>query len=519
MGIFNKVDPAVRYRRNPFPMIDSTQIDANIGELIPVFARQMIPTDIFKLSAKILIRFMPMFAPEFTEVNAYVHFMFVPYRLLSKYFPEKYGTEDDVAAIITGGEGAFDPETMTNEVSDEAFPCHTEINIPKGSIGDALGFPTGVTLHDVPEYWEDFIKIIYNEFYRNEVLQDKLGDETTLASNLLVRNWAKDYFTSCLPTQQKGIAPALPLTGTSNAQFDNVTNTPTQSSFLTLNANSDKTLFVGNNSGATDSWKNALSNNVVDFAEAGTFDVADIRNVFAIQRIMERANRCGSRYTEFIQANFGINPGDVRMNRPEYVGGCKAPIMVSQVLQNSSTTVNSPQGNMAGHGIGYSGEKIGTYVAKEFGVMIGFLSLLPKASYQQGIDKEKMWKNRWDFPNPSFQNLSEQPVYNWQLYCDGTSDDNKVFGFQGIYNELRTGTHHTCGNFRDNLDFWHLGRKFSERPTLSDAFLKCQPEDTTRIFNGVDPTKYKNVLIDCAIVNKSLRPLVVHPVPAYLDHN
>lgn len=265
--------------------------------------------------------------------------------------------------------------------------------------------------------------------------------------------------------------------------------------------------------------KTLLSDNIVDFAEAGTFDVADIRNVFAVQRIMERANRCGSRYTEYIQSNFGINPGDTRMQRPEYIGGTKSPIVVTQVLQTGATTENSPQGNMAGHGIGYIGDNVGTYVAKEFGVVLGFASLLPKAAYQQGIDKELMWKSRWDFPNPSFQNLSEQPVYNWQLYCDGTANDAKVFGFQGIYNELRVGSHHTCGNFRDNLDFWHLGRKFSERPTLSDAFLKCQPADTTRIFNGVDPNKFKNVLMDFATITKAMRPLVLHPNPAYLDHN
>ena len=167
MSVFSRVSSGVTYRRNPFPLVDSTKIDCNMGELIPVFERQMIPTDIFKMSNRSLCRFMPMFAPEFTEINLYVHYFFVPYRLLAKYFPERYGTEEDVEAIITGGEGAFDPETMTNEVSDENFPVYDSITIPKGSIGDALGFPTGVALHDVPTYHADMIAIIYNEFYRN----------------------------------------------------------------------------------------------------------------------------------------------------------------------------------------------------------------------------------------------------------------------------------------------------------------------------------------------------------------
>lgn len=122
MSVFSRVNPSTKYRRNPFPLKDSLQIDFNIGELVPVFRRQMIPTDIFKMSNRSLIRFMPMFAPEFTEINMYVHYFFLPYRLLSKYFPEKYGSEEELMAIITGGEGAFDPETMTNDVSDGEFP-------------------------------------------------------------------------------------------------------------------------------------------------------------------------------------------------------------------------------------------------------------------------------------------------------------------------------------------------------------------------------------------------------------
>lgn len=153
MSVFSKVDPGVRYRRNPFPLKDSLQIDCNMGEIVPVFARQMIPTDAFRMSNRSLVRFMPMFAPEFTEINMYVHYFFVPYRLLSKYFPDKYGTEEEVEAIITGGEGAFDPDTMTNDVSDGEFPTSDyALGISKGTIGDALGFPTGVALTDVPDY-------------------------------------------------------------------------------------------------------------------------------------------------------------------------------------------------------------------------------------------------------------------------------------------------------------------------------------------------------------------------------
>lgn len=558
MSVYSRVDSGVRYRRSPFPIKQRLTYDCNGGQLIPIFRKQMIPTDIFKIGVNALVRFMPMLAPVFTEINMYVHFFFVPFRILAKYFPEKYGHEDDVEAIITGGEGAFDPETGLSDVVSSAFPCHDEITIEKYSFGDYLGFPVGKALHNVPQYWADAAAIIYNEFYRNEVLQEKLTD-FNLNSEPFCRNWAKDYFTSSLPTQQKGIAPALPVSGETSAVWDNniVTGSHNHTTTFTKSEKFSEDMNVPYNNGSNPRGKflmevntqggtsyipttitsvsdnssitipkDSLNANVVSLADATTFDVADIRNVFAIQRILERNNRCGSRYSEYIQANFGVNPGDTRLNRPEYVGGCKTPILTTQVVQTSATEVSSPQGNLAGHGIGYIGDKVGTYVAKEFGVMLGFASIMPKASYQQGIDKELMYKDRWDFFNPSFQNLSEQPVYNWELYVNGNMEatetdagDGSIFGFQGIYNELRSSYSHVVGAFRDSLDFWHLGRKFSERPTLSDAFLTCDPDETTRIFAGTDSRTYKNMLVDLQVNVKSLRPMVKHPVPAYLDHN
>lgn len=542
MSIFSKVDSGIRYRRTHFPIKARIMFDCNGGELIPIFRKQMVPTDVFRMSVQSLIRFMPLLAPVMTSINMYLHFFFVPFRILAKYFPDKYGHEDDIEAIITGGEGAFDPETGLNETVSSAFPVHNEITLDKYSFGDYLGFPVGKKLFNVPQYWADAAAIIYNEFYRNEVLQEKL-DSFNLNSPCFCRNWAKDYFTSCLPTQQKGVAPALPLTGETNAEYENTLRMDLPNSEVSDREAVQAGTIDGEQSlgvfGTTRSNVNSritldsLNDNVVDFAHAGTFDVADIRNVFAIQRILERANRCGSRYSEYIQSTFGINPGDTRLNRPEYVGGCKVPIITTQVVQTSSTTETSAQGNLAGHGIGYIGKRIGTYVAKEFGIMLGFASIMPKASYQQGIDKELMYKDRWDFFNPSFQNLSEQPVYNWELYCNGKMEptidpdtqevtdvgDGAVFGFQGIYNELRCSYSHVTGSFRDSLDFWHLGRKFSERPTLSDAFITCDPDETTRIFAGVDSNTFKNMLVDLCVHVDSLRPMVKHPVPAYLDHN
>ena len=127
MGVFNKVSSGVKVRRSAFPFQQRLTYDCNMGELIPVFHRQVVPTDIFKMSNRVLVRFMPMFAPEFTEINMYVHYFFIPYRLLPKYFPDKYESEEKAMAIITGGEGLYNEDTGQNEVSEDEFPVDDEI--------------------------------------------------------------------------------------------------------------------------------------------------------------------------------------------------------------------------------------------------------------------------------------------------------------------------------------------------------------------------------------------------------
>lgn len=522
MSVFDRVDSGIRLSRGKFDLSHRKIYDCNMGELIPVLAKIMMPSDSWIVKNAALIRFMPMFAPELTDVTMYVHYFFTPLRLLSKYFHSVYGSEDDLMAIITGGEGLYDDEEQTSDVSTASFPLEPEFTVQKWSFADYLGLPVGKKVDMVPRFWSDLFAIIYNEFYRNEVLQEKVTD-FTLNSPLLHRNWARDLFTSCLPTQQKGTAPALPLSGTTRADFTNsvLPDSTVSSSRSTVYLDSTVNQ-LGSNAGSDSlnpNLKTALNKNTVDFADAGTFDVADIRNVFGIQRILERANRCGSRYSEYIQSTFGINAGDIRLSRPEFLGGTTARIVVSQVLQTSATQDNSPQGNMSGHGIGYSKGGIKKYTAKEWGVLWGIASIMPKPSYSQGVPREMTLKSRFDFFNPSMQNFSEQPVYNYELAVLNDDHDKDVFGFQGIFNYLRTEQDKFCGSFRDNLAFWHLGRKFDERPNLNSDFITCDPAETTRIFNGTDPNKYKNILVDFGNIITAYRPMPYHAVPGLIDHN
>ena len=269
------------------------------------------PGDVFKIGNQAVVRFQPLVAPFLHEVNMYVHYYFVPYRILW----------DDWEDFISGGvDGQF-----ADPVPEWEPTITTE-----GSLWDFFGFPVGVDPDGA--YPLDFPRraynLVYNEYYRDENLQTEvaLTNET-----ILNRGWEKDYLTSVLPWQQRGTAPALPISGTTNAIWpasEFVAPAGTNVGFDIIGTK----LGINGNAVATESLRvNFFNKNTVDLSTATTFDIADLRLAFQIQKWMERNARAGVRYTEFLRAHFGVSPRDERLQRPEYIGGSKAPCIISEV--------------------------------------------------------------------------------------------------------------------------------------------------------------------------------------------
>nr|QJB19308.1 MAG: major capsid protein [Microvirus sp.] len=493
--------------RSVFDLSHQKLLSCDMGELIPILCEEMIPGDHFKMANEMIIRMNPLVAPIMHEINATVHYFFVPYRIL----------DPDWEKFITG-------DTLGDDATVLPRWIPTNVNqIPVGSLWDHLGFPPGIIPTDrcpMDYTRRSYIKI-FNDFYRDQTLQTEL-DITDLAnSNILYRNWEKDYFTSALLWQQRGTAPSLPISGSTSAVFGDVNqwvvNTITTNAIGgDANGGTGK-MQAGGNTGRD----NALAyfqNNTVDLSVASTFDIADLRLAFQIQRFMERNARSGVRYTEFLKAHFGTSPRDDRLQRAEYVGGSKMPVITSEVLQTSSTDAVSPQGNMAGHGISVSDSYCGSYRAQEFGIMMAILSVMPKPMYSQGINRQFLRFTRYDFPFPEFANLSEQAIERCELFVSAVANENKtVFGYQGRYDECRYKPNMFAGLMRTTtagLAHWHLGRIFSTAPALNETFIKCVPDK--RIFAV---TTQPGLIIHVGHKIRAVRPLPISPEPGLIDHH
>nr|QJB21688.1 MAG: major capsid protein [Microvirus sp.] len=481
--------------RSMFDLSYDKKFTCDMGQLIPIMCDECVPGDLFKIANQAVIRTQPLVAPLMHEVNMTVHYFYVPYRILDETFEE----------FITGGE---DGESTVEP------PRWEVINNAIGSLWDYLGFPTGVDPDGA--YPLDYPRLaynyIFNEYYRDESLQNEVALNNEA---ILIRNWPKDYYTSAQLSQQRGVAPALPISGTTQAIWspNNVNQgVAGEPVYVKNTVGTDGRFWLYNP--RKDNLIAALNNNTVDLSTASTFDIADLRLAIQIQKWMERNQRAGVRYTEFLHSHFGVSPRDSRLQRPEYIGGSKTPLIVSEVLQTSSTDTESPQGNLAGHGIAVADSYCGSYHVQEYGLIMGILSIMPKAAYQQGIDRQWLRRTRYDFYFPEFAHLSEQAIEQAEIYATGVPAENRtIFGYQGRYDEMRVKHNQVCSEMRSTFDYWHLGRQFSSAPILNETFIKCVPRKDIFAVQNVP-----GLIVWFGNIIKAFRPLPVISNPGLMDH-
>ena len=575
---FQKVK-TLKPSRSLFDLSHEVLLTADMFKLYPICAMEMSPGDTFHIANQSVTRLQPLNAPVMSRIEQCTHYFFVPYRILDENWTE----------FITGGvEGEFggtrrsDSHVDSDGILDE--PSEVAPVLPRwvpsdgkngvGSLWDYFGLPVNVDPKGAYplDYLRRAYNLIWNEFYRDENLQEEVGLDN---EDILYRSWKKDYFTSALLSQQRGVAPAMPISGTVDVFGDQETvpltgftvlNSSSYSWSITAtveipkegtNFNAPSTINVsytyhygvsGTGTGIADAtllsvssvdanhvkviyqipYNYSAGNDLVsvtvngspvlgyypitlgDFGEVG-FQVKDLRQAFQIQKWLELANRGGVRYTEFLRAFFGVSPRDDRLQRPEYIGGSRSPIVISEVLQTSSTENEpTPQGYLAGHGLGAERTYIGSYSAQEYGVLIGLMSYVTPPVYTQGINRMWLRRSKYDFLFPQFTHLSEQAIEGAEIFATGTESENrKVWGFNEVYDELRAMTSKVVGKMRTTFEYWHLARKFENKPALNSDFISGK-DVSKRIFAVQSE---EGIICHYANIIRAVRPLPKYGTP------
>ena len=558
MSVFSSV-LGNKVGRSVFDLSHVKRFTCDMGQLIPVYFDECVPGDTRKIGMQCVTRFQPLVAPILDSVDLTVHYFFVPTRLLMD-------REDDWNTFLTGGVDGKDESVSlpsyqfsyfdgsSNDSQKPSYPFSNGVRQGKYSLWDYFGLPLGSNYpairdnNNVNGFCQRAYNLVWNEFYRDENIVEVVNPSN---NTVLYRAWKKDYFTSALPWQQRGVAPALPLIGSvpveglygnsfylgnsANPLTFNTTEDPSTQITILSNGGSGNSAFVASTPKSATrhvtsaqgvlTWDTSSFTPRVNLGSAGAFDVATIRQAFQIQRWMELNARGGVRYTEFLRTHFGIAPRDEVLGRPQYIGGTKSSIVVSEVLQTSRTVETtesqkgSPLGRLAGHGLGASSDYICTFTSKEFGYIIGLASWMPKPSYQQGVNRIFSRKTKFDFYFPEFAHLSEQAVTNGEVFATGTAKDKEIFGYQGAYNEMRYTPSFNCADMRDTFSYWHLGRIFNNAPKLNSGFLTTNPAYDGGIRKDIFASQNEpGLLVQFANIVKAIRPLPVYGTPGFVDH-
>ena len=509
--------PKVEIPRSSFDRSHGHKTTFDAGYLVPFLVDEALPGDTYHVSATVFARLATPVRPIMDNMVLDTQFFSVPIRLLwdnwQKFNGERKNPNDTTDYVI--------PQMSAPVQGYEV-----------GSLHDYFGLPTDVGSFSHMSLFHRAYNLIYNEWYRDQNLQDSLvvdtDDGPDNPSDYVLKRRGKrhDYFTSALPWPQKGPGVEIPL-----GQFAPVTGTfqvtsPTMIGENFLNAGaSDGAVFTYPNKPTVNEALTAVANAneglYADLSQATAATINTLRQAFQVQKMFERDARGGTRYTELIRSHFGVTSPDARLQRPEFLGGGSTPVNISPIPQTSptGTYAETPQGNLAAMGtVTASGHGFSTSFT-EHCLIIGLMSVRADLTYQQGLNRMWSRRTRFDFYWPALSHIGEQAVLQKEIFTTGIpAEDDKVFGYQERFAEYRYKPSQITGKFRSSyaqsLDVWHLSQDFQTAPQLNAAFIEENPP-VTRVIAVTDEPHF---LFDSYIRMRCSRPMPVYGVPGYIDH-
>lgn len=480
-------------KRSSIDLSHDQVTSTDFGKIIPICVRECLPGDDISLDPRVFIRLAPLAVPTFGRIKARVHTFFVPNRILWKGWDRWItGTSNVSLPYFTtqalAARAVLDPAFQGYNLPEGADPYFrgqiTDLFTNLGISQDAVKAYTDVTknyqINPFPflayqRIWFDYFRdsnLNQDEAWFDQFKNHDYGQYPSTLTDQIVQLrracFKKDYFTTAKLNPQDG----------SSAASAGVTYTA-----ATTSSSADRSYLNGQ--AAVGSKDVSLSFQNGTNSISSTISVPALRAATALQRYLERNNFVGARAISRFLAHFGIAPSAERLDMAEYLDAFDFPVQISDVTSTGirdttgSQLTTSGLGSQAGKGIAAGNSNSIRYTAKEHGILMTVLSILPDTGYYQGLPKMFsrgfMGDGKFEYFTPEFENLGFQPILKREILAN-TSDPEQIFGYTPKYSDYKFQNDVLAGDLiargtNTGTDSYHLFRRIVEQMLpLSQTF-------------------------------------------------
>ena len=503
--------PSVSIARSSFDRGHSYKTTFDADKLIPFYCDEALPGDSFNCKVTAFARLNTPIVPLMDNMYLDTHWFSVPYRLIWDNWEKFNGAQDNPGDSIDYAVPTTDAPAITGHVAE--------------SLADYMGIPTNVPGLTTNALHQRAYNLIWNEWFRDENLQDSLtvptddGPDLSTLYTVQKRGKKHDYFTSALPWAQKGDPIKIPMgtvapISTNTALLGNLTTKNTAFGAGDYRMDSSGSKLQSSNS------DEGNDNNMLfaDLTSATSVTINELRRSLQLQSLIEIDARGGTRYIETIKNHFGVQSDDYRLQRSEFLGASSNNIDITPIQQTSSTDATTPQGNLAAAGTSVINNAGFSKSFTEHCLLIGLVSVRADITYQYGLNRMWSRQTRYDYYWPSLSRIGEQAILNKEIFANNDANDALTFGFAERYSEYRYKPSVVCGKFKSNasgtLNIWHLSQDFASLPLLNSAFIESNTPVARTIAVPTEP-QFK---LDCAFKLITSRPMPTYSTPGLGSH-
>lgn len=537
----------------------------NAGDIVPIYCAEVLPRDSFSVDVDAVIRQTTLLTPTMDNMEVDIYAFFVPNRVVNRSWSNVMGenssgtwTAPDVALAPLLADD-FSGATLQIPVGSVAdyygFPtqapiraehlkmcndlkfrgyleCYNEffrdqnyqppipyskLNVYEGfmspsgsSVGMAgssnLVIPSSDVASDGGYGAGSVLKEVYGEgsVSRPQSASIPSRSHWSALGKPLKANKLHDYFTSVLPSPQKGrdvvfsIGDLAPLKtggdyavggspGVIRFGADGLSTQATNNVLLFLSEagrSTNRNLSAANSgsSAPTSGYSVKNTNLYADLSQAGGLSVNDVRLGFAMQQTFEHLGRSGSRYREFVWSFFGLETEDPYKDIPEYLGHVRRSLDIYQTAQTAPSAEGStPQGNLAAFGYTSTSGELFHKTFLEHGYVHIFAVVRHRNVYSSYLARDNFRRSMFDFYVPELANISEQPVYTREINPFVNTDDG-IFGYQEAWAEYRFDPDRVSGYMRpgvsESLGIWNYADNLDTGLEIADGdFITSNSEE------------------------------------------